>query len=320
MSVVLDPGAGGAEIASDTIGSLEHQFAKLEFGGTGVATQVSSSVPLPVQGTVTAPVYIAGSVSITGITPVSGSVSIIGGTVGAVVGGGSLNVSAQGGSLEITGGSVHVQGTVTITGTVLTTTTVTMGTVPDLLAGSVNVSNQGGSVGVSGGSIAVGGTVTIIGGSIAVGGTVSILAGSVNVRNAGGSVAISDGSVNVRNQGGSLEVSAILGTLPGFNRNALFNVAAGVTGTVMGTLSLTQAQGTGDYLSHLTVMAGSTDANQVILIDGTTSLYNQTVCVSVPGPGKGTYTVAVQAYSRFGPWKLTTGGGATVMATGIFTF
>ena len=94
-NLVLSAGTGdGGTVATDEVGGAHHQRVKIEFGDDGVATPVSSSVPLPIQGTVTAPVYVQGTVSIlgtipitgattgtvfiTGTVPVSGSVSIIG--------------------------------------------------------------------------------------------------------------------------------------------------------------------------------------------------------------------------------------------------
>lgn len=461
-NIELNAGTGGAVVATDEVtGSVHYQLIKPAFGGLGVATLVTGSTPMPVQGTTDFPLpvsvlggtltMISGTVTVvgsvntnaaTGTAPISGSVSIIGGTVGVNVTGGRLNgTSPVDGSVSVIGGSVHVQGTVSITGTVATTTTVTMGTVPaitstvsviatpsdaqkqwgagslDLIqvglmtptgtvainaglpisgtlaaitgtvtvVGSVttNVTTTPGTTPVFGtvtqpvyitGSVSVPGTVTVVGsvttsatigtiellkagsvdatvkgsvqistggsinvsaqggsvqissGSLNVGivqGSVQITGGSLNVSNQGGSVQVSSGSINISNQGGSVQVSAIVATLPDFTRNMLVRVSEGVTGTVLGTVSLTDAQGTGTYISHLTIVVGSTDANQVHLIDGTTSnnmRFAGTVMPSVPGPGKGTYTVAIDAYSRFGPWKLTTGGGSHVIVTGRFTY
>ena len=277
-------------------------------GTVTVVGSVTTSVTLtpgttPVFGTVTQPVYVTGSVQVTT---------------------GSLNVSNQGGSVAISGGTLAaITGTVTVVGSVTTNASVTMGTVPALLTGSVDATVKGSLQISTGGSINVsnqGGSVGISGGSVAVQGTVAVTAGSLNVSNQGGSVQVSSGSVNVSNQGGSVQVSAIVGTLPEFARNRLFRMPEGVTGSVIGTVSLTDIQATGDYLSHLTIIVGSTAANDVVLIDGTTTSFRGTVGFSVPGPGKGTYTVAINAYSRFGPWKLTTGGGVLVIATGRFTF
>lgn len=443
-NIELNAGTGGAVVATDEVtGSVHYQLIKPAFGGLGVATLVTGSTPLPIQGTTDFPIpitvlggtlsAISGTVTVvgsvntnaaTGTAPISGSVSIIGGTVGVNVTGGALtgtspisgSVSIIGGTVgaNITGGSVHVQGTVTVLGTVTTTATVTMGTVPaitstvsvvatpsdaqqqwgagslDLIqvglmtpagtvaanaglpvsgtlaaitgtvtvvgsvttnasvtmgtvpavtSGSINVSNQGGSVAISGGTLsAISGTVTIVGsvttgvtvstgttpvfgtvtqpvyitGSVSVPGTVTVV-GSVTTSATIGTIdTILSGSVNVRNQGGSVQVSSIVGTLPDKNQNQIFRVLAGSTSIALGSVG-----GTGDYLSHITIVVGSTDANQVILADHTSGTF--TIFGSVPGPGKTTYTVAVDAYSRFGPWRLSLGGGVNVLATGRFT-
>ena len=47
-NVVLNPGSGGATIATDEVGGSQHQYVKVEFGADGVATPVSSENPLPV--------------------------------------------------------------------------------------------------------------------------------------------------------------------------------------------------------------------------------------------------------------------------------
>lgn len=65
--------AAGDVIAADDIGGVKHQQVKIEFGATGVATQVSSSNPLPVA--------IASSVS----DPFRGTSAYFGGTSGTVV-------------------------------------------------------------------------------------------------------------------------------------------------------------------------------------------------------------------------------------------
>lgn len=46
--IVLDPGAGGATLATDEIGGIHHQRVKAEYGLDGVATDVSHTNPFPV--------------------------------------------------------------------------------------------------------------------------------------------------------------------------------------------------------------------------------------------------------------------------------
>lgn len=48
-NIDVTPGAGKT-IAADEIGSVLHQRVKLEFGGDGTATEVSSATPLPIAG------------------------------------------------------------------------------------------------------------------------------------------------------------------------------------------------------------------------------------------------------------------------------
>lgn len=47
-NTILNTGTGGDTIASDDIGGVKHQRVKVEFGGDGVATDVSTANPLPV--------------------------------------------------------------------------------------------------------------------------------------------------------------------------------------------------------------------------------------------------------------------------------
>lgn len=46
-NVTLDPGAGGATIATDDDGIAQHQYVKVEFGGDGTFTKVTTSAGLP---------------------------------------------------------------------------------------------------------------------------------------------------------------------------------------------------------------------------------------------------------------------------------
>lgn len=82
--------AGGQAVATDDIGGVQHQKVKVEFGGDDVAIQVSSSNPLPVDGSGVVqpvsgpltdtelranPIIVDGS----GVTqPISGSISVTG--------------------------------------------------------------------------------------------------------------------------------------------------------------------------------------------------------------------------------------------------
>lgn len=48
-NTTLNAGSGGDIIATDDLAGVKHQLVKVEFGGDGVATMVSTSNPLPVQ-------------------------------------------------------------------------------------------------------------------------------------------------------------------------------------------------------------------------------------------------------------------------------
>lgn len=47
-NVELNAGSGGATIATDDIGGIQHELVKIEFGVDGAATMVSAADPLPV--------------------------------------------------------------------------------------------------------------------------------------------------------------------------------------------------------------------------------------------------------------------------------
>jgi len=47
-NVTLNAGSGGSTIATDDDGAAQHQYVKVEFGGDGTFTKVTSSVGLPV--------------------------------------------------------------------------------------------------------------------------------------------------------------------------------------------------------------------------------------------------------------------------------
>lgn len=66
--VVLDPGAGGAQVATDEIGAFHHQRVKVQIGADGSASDVHSGNPLPINdagGSLT----VDGSVGLTGAIP-----------------------------------------------------------------------------------------------------------------------------------------------------------------------------------------------------------------------------------------------------------
>lgn len=74
--------------------------------------------------------------------------------------------------------------------------------------------------------------------------------------------------------------------------------------------------GTGDYLSHVTVVPATTSPGVVTIKDNTTAI------ISFPG---GTltsvtpFTIYVGTYSVNGAWKITTGANVSCVAVGDFT-
>lgn len=72
----------------------------------------------------------------------------------------------------------------------------------------------------------------------------------------------------------------------------------------------------GDFLDTLIVVVSTAATAQVDVTDGAT-LFN--VFPNNPGGGVGTYVLPVKLRSQKGPWKVTTGAGVAVVASGIFT-
>jgi hypothetical protein len=86
-------------------------------------------------------------------------------------------------------------------------------------------------------------------------------------------------------------------------------VAASQTAQVLGTTGAV-----GDYIHKLIVNVTTAASSTVTLIDGSTSI----VIVPAVTP-VGVYSIAIEAISASGAWKVTTGAGSSVMATGIFS-
>lgn len=87
-------------------------------------------------------------------------------------------------------------------------------------------------------------------------------------------------------------------------------VAASATAQVLGGTGAI-----GDYVHRLIISVVSVATSGVTLIDGSTSIVLLTgAATNVPG----VYSIEVNALSATGPWKITTGAGATVVAVGIF--
>ena len=88
-------------------------------------------------------------------------------------------------------------------------------------------------------------------------------------------------------------------------------VAASATAQVLGGTGAI-----GDYVHRLIISVVSVATSGVTLIDGSTSIVLLTgAATNVPG----VYSIEVNALSETGPWKVTTGAGAAVVAVGIFS-
>jgi hypothetical protein len=88
-------------------------------------------------------------------------------------------------------------------------------------------------------------------------------------------------------------------------------VAASQTAQVLGA---TGAKG--DYIHRLIISVNTVATAAVTIIDGSTSIVVLTGAATlVPG----VYSVEMNMAAATGPWKVTTGAGATVIAVGIFT-
>jgi hypothetical protein len=88
-------------------------------------------------------------------------------------------------------------------------------------------------------------------------------------------------------------------------------VAASQTAQVLG---VTGAKG--DYIHRLIISVNTAATASVTIIDGSTSIVVLTGAATlVPG----VYSVEMNMAAATGPWKVTTGAGATVIAVGIFT-
>ena len=93
------------------------------------------------------------------------------------------------------------------------------------------------------------------------------------------------------------------------NRYPYETVAASQTAQVLGGTGAV-----GDYLHRLVVTVNTALTGTVSVLDGSTAV------MAVPANTPvGVYSVEVNAASASGPWKVTTGAGAEVMAVGFFT-
>jgi hypothetical protein len=70
----------------------------------------------------------------------------------------------------------------------------------------------------------------------------------------------------------------------------------------------------GDYVHRLIIVVATAATSTVALLDGATSISIMPATTVV-----GTYSVEVNMRAVTGPWKITTGAGASVIAVGIFS-
>lgn len=89
-------------------------------------------------------------------------------------------------------------------------------------------------------------------------------------------------------------------------------VAASQTDQVLGPTGAI-----GDWLESLLVVVATAATAQVQIKDGGGTAI--TVMPNSPGGGIGSYYLPIRAYSAAGAWKVTTGAGSSVIATGNFT-
>jgi hypothetical protein len=71
----------------------------------------------------------------------------------------------------------------------------------------------------------------------------------------------------------------------------------------------------GDYLHRLVCTVSTSATGNVIILDG--SGFSHTILPA--NSGINNYDIEVNAISKLGPWKITTGAGVEVLAVGIFS-
>jgi hypothetical protein len=89
-------------------------------------------------------------------------------------------------------------------------------------------------------------------------------------------------------------------------------VAASQTAQVLGGTGAV-----GDYLHRLCCTVSTAATGNVIILDG--SGLSHTILPAAHGSGIGQYNIEINAISKEGPWKVTTGAGVAVLAVGIFS-
>ena len=72
----------------------------------------------------------------------------------------------------------------------------------------------------------------------------------------------------------------------------------------------------GDYLHRIVITVATAATSLVQIVDGGAT---HTVLPNAVGEGIGVYNVEINAASKNGAWKITTGAGSEVLAVGIFS-
>jgi hypothetical protein len=89
------------------------------------------------------------------------------------------------------------------------------------------------------------------------------------------------------------------------------HVAASQTAQVLGGTGAV-----GDYIHRLICTVSTAATGNVIILDGA---FSHTILPASAGTGINSYNIEVNAISRSGPWRITTGAGVEVLAVGIFS-
>ena len=72
----------------------------------------------------------------------------------------------------------------------------------------------------------------------------------------------------------------------------------------------------GDYLHRIVITVATAASSLVQVVDGSGT---HTILPNAVGGGVGVYNVEINAASKNGAWKITTGAGSEVLAMGIFS-
>ena len=72
----------------------------------------------------------------------------------------------------------------------------------------------------------------------------------------------------------------------------------------------------GDYLHRIVITVATAASSLVQVVDGSST---HTILPNAVGGGVGVYNVEINAASKNGAWKITTGAGSEVLAMGIFS-